>query len=241
MKVKLILSYDGSKFYGFQEQNSGVKTVSNTLKDALSLLGVEPKFNASGRTDRGVHATYQVIDLTLPKHWRDLIRFKTYLNRHLLPSIYVKSVKEVDESFHARYDAKSRLYRYLIYKGKRSVFLSDYVIFKDSLDLDLLNSASKLFEGKHDFGGFLKSGSDENSTIRTIKRSFFYEYKDFYIYSVEANGFLRSQIRMMLSFLLKIDEKKLTRKELKDQLELKKIYSKELVESNGLYLSFVKY
>ena len=241
MKVKITLSYDGSRFYGFQEQNSGVKTVANEIKYALNRLGIELNFNASGRTDRGVHATYQVIDLLLPNYWSDLKRFQSYLNRQLYPYIHIKSIKRVEESFHARFHAKSRLYRYLIYRGGFSPFLSDYALFKESLNIDLLNKAAKIFEGEHDFKEFYKLGSDEKSTVRRIKRSFFYTYRDFYIYSVEADGFLRSQIRMMLSFLLKIDDGKLSIDELKDQLELKRVYTKELVEPNGLYLSFVKY
>ncbi len=241
MKVKITLSYDGSQFFGFQAQRDGTKTVANRLQEALSKLGIEPKFNASGRTDSGVHATYQVIDLFLPKHWSDLKRLQNYLNRVLMPQIYIRAIDEVDESFHARFSAKSRLYRYIIKDGEFCPFLSSYMLFKRGISVDLLDEASRLFEGEHDFEYFKKSGSDEKSTIRRIKKARFYRYKDFYIFSVEADGFLRSQIRMMLSFLLKIDDGVLSMDDLKDQIDLKSHRSSTLAEPQGLYLSFVKY
>ncbi len=114
MRVKVILSYDGSKFSGFQQQNSGVKTVANRLDTILKSLGIFIKIRASGRTDAGVHAINQVIDFLLPPFWRDINKLKKLLNQNGSGEIYIKDIKIVDDNFHSRYLAKKRVYRYII-------------------------------------------------------------------------------------------------------------------------------
>ncbi len=242
MRVKIVLSYDGSKFNGFQAQRDGRVAVANKIEEALKNLGCDARFNASGRTDRGVHATYQVIDLAYPNHFRELDRFKIYLDRQLSSYIKIRDVSLVDDDFHSRFFAKSRLYRYIFKNAEPTPFESDYLLgLNKELDLAKIKSAVRLFEGEHDFFYFQKSGSDVKSTIRTIKRARFYQYKNYYIFSVEADGFLRSQIRMMVAFLLKIDSNDLSLKDLKDQIDCKKVSSREVAKPNGLYLSKVKY
>jgi len=241
MKVKITLSYDGSQFHGYQSQKDGTKTVANTLQDAFSSFGIKSKINASGRTDTGVHATGQVIDIDLPAYWSDLNRLKNYLNRVCQPSIMIGKIEVVKEDFHARYSAKRRVYRYIIKGGKPSVFFSPYLLYHDRIDSKAIVDAMVLFEGVHDFEYFSKSGSDPKSTIREIYSCYFYKYKDFYVFRVEANGYLRSQIRMMVDFLLKISDKKLSKEALKEQLEKKKIHNRSLAKPNGLYLAKIKY
>jgi tRNA pseudouridine38-40 synthase len=240
LRVKITLSYDGSKFHGFQAQRDGTVTVANTIEKALHSLKIEPKFNASGRTDSGVHATAQVLDLTLPPHWHDLFRLKNYLNNLLYPHIHISSIIEVDESFHARYSVKRRLYRYLL-KDSVDVFGYSYMLEHKNIDLIKLNSASKLFEGKHDFLYFHKSGSDIKSSVRSIYKCRFYKYKDLYVFGIEADGFLRSQIRMMLAFLLKINDNLLDEDDLISQLDKKSVKCRDIAPPNGLYLAKIKY
>ncbi len=237
----MTLSYDGSQFHGFQRQNDGTKTVANRLEEIFRSFGIESHFNASGRTDRGVHATGQVIDIVLPPFWQDLKRLKNYLNRMALPSIYIKRIERVGDDFHARYSAKKRLYRYLIKEGEPSVFAMPYLLYHDKLDIAKMQEAMKLFEGIHDFAYFSKSGSDPKSTIREIFKAGMYRRGDVYICYFEANGFLRSQIRMMVDFLLKISEGQCSYADLKMQLEKKVYKSRGLVAPNGLYLAKIWY
>jgi len=242
MKVMMILSYDGSKFRGFQIQRDGSKSVANTLEEIFKRLGIDSKFNASGRTDSFVHAINQVIDIDLPPYWSDLVRLKTILNRHLHPHIHIKQIREVDESFHARYSAKKRQYRYIIKESEFCVFGSQYYLFyKHKIDIELISRAVKLFEGRHDFKGFMKQGSDIKSTIREIFKARVYRYGDYVVFSFVADGFLRSQIRMMVAFLLMINEGKRDLDDLLEQINLKKIHSRVLAEPNGLYLTRIWY
>jgi len=241
LNIKVTISYDGSKFNGFQRQNSGVKTVANKLENILKSLKIDTTINASGRTDSGVHASRQVLNFFIPEFWSDIKKLKYMINQKAFPDICVEEISEVDESFHARYSAKRRVYRYVVSSCKPSVFMSDYVKFVDSIDEKAIKSAIKIFEGSYDFRYFMKSKSDVKSTTREIYSAKFYRYKEFYIFSFEANGYLRSQIRMMVDFLLKISDGKFSEKELYEQLCCVKRYSTDIVEPNGLYLSRIKY
>ncbi len=241
MLIKVTLSYDGSQFNGYQMQNSGVRTVANKLDKILKSLKIDSKIHASGRTDTGVHATDQVIHFEIPEFWNDLKKLKYMLNQKSLPTIYIKEIKVVDESFHARYSAKRRVYRYLISTKTPSVFLTPYMLFVPSIDKRSITEAIKCFEGEHDFEYFKKSKGSDKQSVRIIYKARFYKHKDFYVFSFEANGYLRSQIRMMVHFLLEISDKRLTVAQLKEQLDVKKRYATGVVIPNGLYLSRIKY
>ena len=170
MRVKITLSYDGSKFNGFQIQNNKqrVTTVAGVLTKALKKLNIKTILVGSGRTDTGVHATSQVIHCEIPEFWNDLKRLKDELNRLSAPSIYVKNIELVNEDFHARFSAKKRLYRYAIYSGEYQPFLSDYALHVKSIDRQKLDLILKDFIGIHDFKNFKKQGSDTNSDVREI-------------------------------------------------------------------------
>ncbi len=241
MKIKITLSYDGSKFRGSQIQKEHDQTVASKLSYALSCLNIYSKINFSGRTDSGVHALAGVVDLELPSFWKDLDKLKSCLNRICLPEIYIKKIQKVDSNFHARFSAKRRVYRYMISTNEVSVFLNSYITFVKSIDENKIQEAIKLFEGKHNFSLFKKSNSDTKSDICTIYKTRFYKYNDLYIMYFEADRFLRSQIRMMVGFLLKISESKLTTKDLIEQLSCKKLHNCTLALPNGLYLAKIKY
>ncbi len=241
MQVKITLSYDGSIFRGFQIQKETTQTVSNKLEKAFKSLNINEKFIASGRTDKGVHALNQVLNLNIPSFWKDLDKLKISLNRSLLPHIYIKKIEKVSDDFHSRFDAKRRIYRYIISKDTPSVFLTPYITYVKDIDPKSIKKAIKIFEGTHDFEYFKKNGSDTKNFIRTIYKTNFYKYKQFYIFYFEANGYLRSQIRMMVDFLIQISNGKLSENELKLQLEKKKLFSCKLAKPNGLYLAKIKY
>ncbi len=241
MRIKIILSYDGSRFDGFQVQKHTKNTVSQKITTALKSLNITSCFTASGRTDKNVHALNQVLHLDLPPYWSNLSKLKKYLNNSLLPHIFIKKIDNVNKDFHARYGAKSRIYRYIVSTKKPSVFLTPYVTYIKKIDEKLIKDAISEFKGIHNFEYFKKNGSDTKNFTRTIYKTNFYKYKDFYIFYFEANGYLRSQIRMMVSFLLKISDGKLSKNELKLQLNLEDNFSSSLAPPNGLYLSKIKY
>ena len=104
-----------------------------------------------------------------------------------------------------------------------------------------MKKAIKEYIGVFDFKYFHKTGSDKDITVREIFDTSFYKFKDVYVFRFEANSYLRSQIRLMVGFLLAINEKKLTIEDLKKQLRLEKNIFKTPAKANGLYLAKIKY
>lgn len=241
-RVKIAVSYDGSRFYGSQiQKEKHYRTVNGTLQKALEKLGIHSQIVASGRTDKDVHATHQVIHIDLPPFWNDLKKLKTSLNRLISPDIYIQSIISTDKEFHARFSAKKRLYRYIISTKKFTPFSSKYCLHKENIDVKNLDKIVKKFQGEHNFEYFKKIGSDNKSDIRVIYKSGAYSYKEFIIIYFLGNSFLRSQVRMMVQFSLDVLQEKYTQKELLEQLDKKKKHSTSLVSASGLYLSKIYY
>ncbi len=240
MRVKAIVAYDGSRFNGFQSQKHTSNTIMHRLQSACKRVGISSKIVGSGRTDAGVHATAQVIHFDIPPFWEDLQKLQSYLNAHLSPFITIKSIQFVKKDFHARYSAKKRAYRYIVAKKPPSVFEAAYKSFF-YLDSEKTRKALQLFIGERDFVYFHKTGSDTKSTIRTIYKARLYEREDFYVIYIEANGFLRAQIRMIIDSLRKVSENSLHIDQLKMQIAAKEQFSTTLAPPNGLYLCRVMY
>ncbi len=241
-RVKITFSYDGSKFFGSQIQNGKQKaTVMGVLQEAFRSLHVNNIPQASGRTDKGVHALNQVFHIDIPHYCFDLDKLKRNLNHMIMPFIYIKQIKFTTFDFHARFSAKKRLYRYIVSHDKFNPFLANYCVFLPELDANVLNQNAKEFIGKHDFKYFKKQGSITKNDTRMIYQSGAYRYKSYTILYFLGNSFLRSQIRMMCSFLFKIEKKSLNNDDLRQQLNLISKIDTSLVPAHGLYLSKIYY
>jgi len=218
------------------QKQKNKKTIQGEIEKALHKLNINSFISYAGRTDKGVHALNQIISFNVPSFWKK-DRLLKELNKILHPYIHIKKLKTVNSSFNPRFDAKKRSYRYLI-SNKFSPFTSDYITYYPNriIDITLLKKALKLFEGEHDFEYFAKTGSEVNNYIRTIYKTNIFEYKNLIVIKIEGNGFLRGQIRIIIDFLLKINENKLTINDLKKQIDKKAFYSKHLASPNGLYL-----
>jgi tRNA pseudouridine38-40 synthase len=240
MRAKAVIAYDGSKFYGFQSQKSTERTVVGALRKALGTLGINSEVVGAGRTDRGVHATAQVVHFDLPGYWSDLSRLRHYLNATLHPAIHIRRLHFVPEVFHARYCAKRRGYRYILSTKEFSPFMAHYVTYTH-FDPKKITRAVHILQGYHDFRFFLKRGSDTKSTIRTIYRATSYRHKDFFVLYFEADGFLRAQVRMMVDFLLAIGRGEASEAELLEQLRGITRHRTTLAPPQGLYLCRVVY
>ncbi len=242
MRIKAVIAYDGSAFYGFQSQTTTPRTVAGALSRAAGRLGIHSPIVGSGRTDRGVHATGQVIHFDLPGHWeKDLSKLRTMFNRLLKPHIQIKHISAVRENFHARYDARRRIYRYLLKEREPTPFDMPYCHHAPHIDTYKLRKTLKLFEGTHDFALFHKKGSDPGSTIRTIYRTRVESFRSYTILYLEADGFLRSQVRMIVAAVLATMEGDLMAEQIEEQLAGEKRYSTMLAPANGLYLARVLY
>lgn len=236
MRCALNIAYNGTHYLGSQIQKETPNTILGNLTTVLLQLGIKSKVIASGRTDKGVHATSQICHIDLPHFWNDLTKLKNVLNNMLPPSIRINTIKEVDSLFHARYSAKRRVYRYILKNKESNPFESDFVTFEKNISFENLQKNIKHFIGEHDFAYFMKTGSDTKSSVRIIYKAYAYKYKGFIILNFEANGFLRSQIRLMVGALLN-----LSTLELQNQLSCKQKHKVKLAPSNGLYLARIKY
>lgn len=241
MRIKITLQYNGTPFQGSQVQKSTSNTVMGMLQHAFHRLGIDTLPVASGRTDKGVHATGQVVHCDLPPHWHDTARLKTVLNRHLPAAIRIRSIDYVAADFHARFSAKRRIYRYILSEAEPNPFEWDFITFSEALDVPLIDDAMKAFVGEHDFSRFKKIGSETPHDRRIIYRAFAYRHRGKVVLTFEGNGFLRSQIRLMVGFLLQINAGKRTKADLIEQLACRADYKVKPAPHNGLYLARIKY
>jgi tRNA pseudouridine38-40 synthase len=236
MRCALTIAYNGTNFLGSQVQKETKNTILGNLGHTLSKLGINDKIIASGRTDKGVHATGQVCHVDLPEFWSDLKKLKIVFNQMLPSSIEIKNIKSVSDDFHARYSAKKRVYRYIIKNSKSTPFEDDFITFLEKVNFEQIQKNIKLFVGEHDFKNFMKTGSDVKTTTRIIYKAFAYKYKDYIVLNFEANGFLRSQIRLMTGALLK-----LSANQIKEKLDSTNNHKIKPAPANGLYLAKIKY
>jgi len=236
MRCALTLSYNGTHFLGSQTQKQSSNTILGNLESTLKALNINFKVIASGRTDKGVHATGQVCHIDLPSFWTDLDKLKKSLNDMLPKALHVEHIKEVSDEFHARYSAKRRVYRYIIKEGISNPFTDDFISYLNNVDFFKIQKNIKLFIGEFDFKYFMKTGSDVGSTCREVYKAFAYKHKGYIVLNFEANGFLRSQIRLMVGALLNLEED-----EIKQQLKCEKKHKVKPAKCNGLYLAKIKY
>ena len=239
-KILLTISYNGTNYYGSQIQPDKV-TIQSKIEEAFTILNISTSLEFSGRTDKGVHAFRQSISSLIPAFWDDLDRLKKSLTKLLPNSIYIRKIRFVEKDFHARFSAKKREYRYLITSQKLTPFNSDFITHYNSINETKINDAIKYFIGINDFEYFAKKGSDPVSYTREIYDIKFYKYNGIYVLNFKANSYLRSQIRMMVDFIMKISSGKLTIKDLEKQLKKEKVISWTLAPANGLYLSKIHY
>jgi len=206
--MRLVLSYDGTDFSGWQVQPDAA-TIQGTLALAIGRITRENVLpQGSGRTDAGVHALAQVATFVTASPIPEA-NFVKALNDTLPATIRVLEAKQVTEDFHARKSARRKTYRYRIYRGAICPpFLARYVWhYPYSLDEDAMAEAAKFILGEHDFTSFAavdpEKGADETSHIRKIFSSSWQRDGDELLYTVEGSGFLHHMVRNLVgTFLL---------------------------------------
>lgn len=242
MRYFIAFSYDGSCFNGFQRQK-GLKSVQGLLECALTTLnGSYVDVCGSGRTDKGVHATFQCAHFDLDKEVK-LYNLKKYLNNSFDGEIYVSLMKEVSDSFHARYDVKSKVYSYYINMGEFSPVCRNYKYqYCESLNVSLMEEASKCLVGEHDFRSFCTDEKNKENCVRIIYGISFEVCDNILKITFSGNGFLRKMIRNIVAILIEIgsgDRSVCYMKEVLDSRSRKG--NLKCAPSCGLYLEKVNY
>ena len=201
--IKLIISYDGTDFSGWQRQPS-LRTVQQELEEAIGrLTGTVPTTNASGRTDAGVHALGQVVHfLTVAKHSTDT--FVKALNAILPSDIRVRSASEQAQAFHSTFDARTKLYRYVVDNGPvADPFQLRYAYHVHRpLDVAAMHRAGQALKGRHDFHSFETNWPNRTSSVRTITHLAVNQMGSFVWIDAEADGFLYNMVRTIAGTLI---------------------------------------
>ena len=206
MKIALGVEYLGTDFHGWQIQKSGLRTVQGVVEPALSKIANHPvRVFCSGRTDAGVHAQEQVIHFETQTSRTD----GAWLfggNANLPSDVNFKWAKEVNDDFHARFNAHARSYEYKIHHHPvRSSLKTGYYLWEPrSLNIDDMRKAAAFLLGEHDFSCFRGSMCQAKSPIKTIEYLQIDEIGDDLIIKVKANAFLHHMVRNLVGTLLKV-------------------------------------
>jgi len=248
------VSYKGSSFNGWQKQpdHSSVQgeiekvlsKISNSDIDSIQVIG-------SGRTDTGVHALGQVIRLATPLKI-ECAALKKGMNSLLHKDIKVKKLSLCTESFNPVFDAREKEYHYYFSISKDvSPHYQDLITFLNyDVDLDLMNKASRLFVGEHDFENFRTVGTPVKSTVRKIveckiervEQEFLDFPEDVFVLKIKGNGFLKQMVRLIISSIWSVGA---SRKSIDDLREYMLTHNPQkfapTAPPQGLYLVQVSY
>lgn len=240
MRYLINMSYDGSKFYGYQIQKNS-KTVEGEIEKVLSkILNTTINTIGASRTDKDVHAYNQYCHFD----YEGIINTKKLahsMNSLLDKSIYIKKIKKVNDEFHARYDVSNKEYIYKINMGEYNPIEKDYVLeYNKSINKDLLNEFVRLMSGKHNFKSFTSDKDNkeyERDLIIDYKISNKILYLRFY-----SSGFLRYMIRNIVGLLLDINDGKKSLSDIEFIFNSKDRCSAGKCASGcGLYLNKIEY
>lgn len=240
MKYLITVSYDGSKYYGFQRLND-LPSIQKELEDALSVINKDKvEVKGSGRTDRGVHAIGQKCHFEL-KYDIPCERLINAINSLLSNYVRVIDCIKVNDDFHARFSVKKKIYKYIINMGKYDVIKEDYLYnYCKRLDIKSMKRASKYLIGKHSYKVFVSGDRDNyNSEIYKI---IFKKEKDILTITFEGKSFYRYMVRNMVGALLLVGCGKISIEEFKNMIDSdENKYTYITAPSNGLYLESVEY
>lgn len=243
---RLLLSYLGTGYYGWQKQSHASPTIQGELEKTLSkLFDNEITIVGSGRTDAGVHAYGQVAHFNSPKkfsHFKDL---KRSLNSLLPNSITVRAVYEAPKDFHALASVEQKTYIYKILNIKnRSPFLFDRALWRPAgLDLRVLNDLTSIIIGEHDFASFQTQGTEVATTVRRILAAEWSQPRENLIeFKITGTGFLKQMVRNIVGTLIDLHDSKGSKDELIEILASKNRQNAgTTAPAHGLYLHHVVY
>jgi tRNA pseudouridine38-40 synthase len=240
---KCVCAYDGGPFSGWQSQASQ-DAVQDVIERRLEqVLGEKIRTHSSGRTDSGVHAHGQVFHFDAAwRHGADKLRVA--LQTGLPKSIRLKSIKVAKPDFHARFDAKGKVYRYHVCRGEADPFTTAYCwSVNREFDWTAMAAAAKILRGKHDFWAF--SGENDRTyetTVRDLRRLDIARKGRNVTFTFEADGFLYKMVRSLTGALVNVGLGKLSLREIAELLRTRKRIPAVLTAPpQGLFLVKVIY
>jgi len=203
--LRALLSYDGSKFYGWQRQE-GFWSVQEALEHGIeAATGEAVTVYGAGRTDTGVHALRQVANFHLETNLDD-DRLRHAVNAHIGEGALVERLETCEDDFHARFSACGKRYLYRVGTSRfRPPFPEEYAHWVNHpLSLEAMEEAASHLIGKHDFGAFATSGSDRKTTVRTVTRARIFARRRGFALVVQGDGFLYNMVRTIAGTLIDV-------------------------------------
>lgn len=240
---KLIVSYSGSKYAGWQVQKNAV-TVQEKIINAIEvLLKEQVNLIGAGRTDTGVNALGQVANFRTNKVIDNLDKFCYSLNSLLPNDIAIKKITKVHNNFHSRFDAKSRSYLYLFLTEKDPFYYKFAYYFPKILDFPIqeLNEISKQLIGNFDFTSFSKRNTDVKHNFCTVYNAFWHKQGNKIIFLIEADRFLHGMVRTIIGTIIRSLQKNEKNGIINIIKQKNRIFAGESVPPNGLFLYKIKY
>ena len=243
MRYALGIEYDGSGFCGWQRQNHS-PSVQSCLEQALSTVANhEVTVICAGRTDTGVHAYCQVVHFDSPSRRSDR-QWMLGINSNLPATVSVQWIRQVDDSFHARFAAHSRSYQYRIMNRwvRPAIGVSQYGWCRHRLDAVKMHEASQALLGKHDFSAFRSAGCSAQHAIREVSAIDVSRNGNIVTVDITANAFLYHMVRNIVGSLIEVGRGDRPVKWLTEILEGQdRKVAGVTAESQGLYFMNVRY
>lgn len=241
---QMILQYEGTRYQGWQKQESTENTIQGKLEHILTkMVNQEVAVQGSGRTDAGVHAMGQVANFHCNTKMSEK-EIMEYINTYLPEDIAVIALSEVNERFHARLNAKGKIYRYRVLNSEiPHIFDRRYVYQTEAvLDMERMQKAAEYLCGTHDFKAFTSNKKGKKSTVRRIDEIKIEKAGDEIWFTFSGNGFLYHMVRILMGTLLEVGRGEKSPEMIPEILEGKnREAAGELVPAKGLTLLKVLY
>lgn len=222
---KLIISYDGTRYHGWERQPGKDMTIQGKLEAVLNKMvgnsgDLAVNLIGAGRTDAGVHARAMTANVFLETDMSEE-EIQSYMNEYLPEDISVNEVKVCSDRFHARYNAVGKTYRYTCWYGNsKPVFDRKYVtILEKKPDTQAMRTAAQYLLGTHDFKSFCGNTKMKKSTVRCVDTINIEESGSYIRLYFHGNGFLQNMVRILTGTLLEVGYGNIAPEEVKDILE----------------------
>lgn len=240
-RIKCTVTYDGSKFHGFQVQDKYRSVQGEIQKAIFNIVKEKTTIHGSGRTDAKVHGIEQVFHFDTDKNL-SADQWKRAINHFLPNDIYILSSEEVTEEFHSRYSATKKEYHYKLSMNEYNPLETNYIYqYGRELDIEKMRELSRLFLGKHDFASFCTYDKYGN-TIRELYQFDIIEEAGIITFRLVGNGFRRYMVRHIVGAIIQVGANRMTKEQVEEILYScgkKKCLHK--AKPQGLYLYKVYY